>query len=74
MNPQGAAVFLIDFAFSVYIFIVLTRFVLQVARADFYNPISQFVLRATNPLLAPLRASFPATGAWTSLPWYWWCC
>ncbi|HAI25300.1 MAG TPA: YggT family protein, partial [Alcanivorax sp.] len=25
MNPQGAAVFLIDFAFSVYIFIVLTR-------------------------------------------------
>ncbi|HBY50191.1 MAG TPA: YggT family protein, partial [Alcanivorax sp.] len=35
MNPQGAAVFLIDFAFSVYIFIVLTRFVLQLARADF---------------------------------------
>lgn len=59
MNPQGAAVFLIDFAFSVYIFIVLTRFVLQVARADFYNPISQFVLRATNPLLAPLRRIIP---------------
>ena len=59
MNPQGAAVFLIDFAFSVYIFIVLTRFVLQLARADFYNPISQFVLRATNPLLAPLRRLIP---------------
>jgi|GEM_PF-5641 len=59
MNPQGAAVFLIDFAFSVYIFIVLTRFVLQLARADFYNPISQFVLRATNPLLAPLRRIIP---------------
>ena len=49
----------IDFAFSVYIFIVLTRFVLQLARADFYNPISQFVLRATNPLLAPLRRLIP---------------
>ena len=59
MNPQRAAVFLIDFAFSVYIFIVLTRFVLQLARADFYNPISQFVLRATNPLLAPLRRIIP---------------
>lgn len=59
MNPQGAAVFLLDLVFSVYIFIVLTRFVLQLARADFYNPISQFVLRATNPLLAPLRRIIP---------------
>lgn len=59
MNPQGAAVFLLDFLFSVYIFIVLTRFVLQLARADFYNPISQFVLRATNPLLVPLRRIIP---------------
>ena len=62
MNPQGAAVFLIDIAFSVYIFIVMTRFVLQLARADFYNPISQFVLRATNPLLAPLRRIIPGSG------------
>ncbi|ASK35897.1 YggT family protein [Alloalcanivorax mobilis] len=62
MNPQGAAVFLIDIAFSVYIFIVMTRFVLQLARADFYNPISQFVLRATNPLLAPLRRIIPGYG------------
>ncbi len=35
MNPQGALFFLVDFLFSVYIFIVLTRFVLQLARADF---------------------------------------
>lgn len=62
MNPQGAAVFLIDIAFNIYIFIVLTRFVLQLARADFYNPISQFVLRATNPLLAPLRRIIPGYG------------
>lgn len=60
MNPQGALVYLIDFAFSVYIFIVLTRFVLQLARADFYNPISQFVLRATNPLLVPFRRIVPS--------------
>lgn len=62
MNPQGATVFLINIAFSVYIFIVLTRFVLQLAHADFYNPISQFVLRATNPLLAPLRRIIPGYG------------
>ena len=59
MNPQGALLFLIDFVFSIYVFIVLTRFVLQLARADFYNPVSQFVLRATNPLLVPLRRIIP---------------
>ncbi|MCK0155432.1 YggT family protein [Alcanivorax sp. S6407] len=62
MNPQGALIYLLDFAFSAYIFIVLTRFVLQLARADFYNPISQFVLKATNPLLKPLRRIVPGYG------------
>ncbi|MGB2247334.1 MAG: YggT family protein [Alcanivorax sediminis] len=62
MNPQGALIYLLDFAFSAYIFIVLTRFVLQLARADFYNPISQFVLKATNPLLTPLRRIVPGYG------------
>lgn len=62
MNPQGALIYLLDFAFSAYIFIVLTRFVLQLARADFYNPISQFVLKATNPLLMPLRRIIPGYG------------
>lgn len=62
MNPQGALIYLLDFVFSAYIFIVLTRFVLQLARADFYNPISQFVLKATNPLLKPLRRIIPGYG------------
>ena len=62
MNPQGALIYLLDFAFSAYIFIVLTRFVLQLARADFYNPISPFVLKATNPLLTPLRRIVPGYG------------
>ncbi|MGB1465995.1 MAG: YggT family protein [Alcanivorax nanhaiticus] len=62
MNPQGALIYLLDFVFSAYIFIVLTRFVLQLARADFYNPISQFVLKATNPLLKPLRRIVPGYG------------
>ena len=44
---------------EVYITIVLLRFILQVARADFYNPISQFITKATNPLLFPLRRVIP---------------
>lgn len=42
-----------------YLMIVLLRFMLQMVRADFYNPISQFVVKATHPLLAPLRRIIP---------------
>ncbi|MEP1706358.1 MAG: YggT family protein, partial [Marinobacter sp.] len=45
-----------------YLTIVLLRFLLQLARADFYNPISQFVVKATNPLLRPLRRFIPGWG------------
>jgi YggT family protein len=41
---------------------VLLRFLLQVVRADFYNPISQFVVRLTNPLVLPVRRIVPGLG------------
>ena len=44
---------------SLYVMIILMRFVLQLSRADFYNPISQFVVKATNPLLIPVRRLIP---------------
>ncbi len=44
---------------GLYLLIVLLRFLLQVARADFYNPMSQFIVKATNPLLLPLRRVIP---------------
>ena len=62
MNPQGAFAFLLGFAIDFYIFLVFTRFLLQLVRADFYNPISQFVVRATNPVLIPLRRVVPGFG------------
>ncbi|WP_417531528.1 YggT family protein [Marinobacter lipolyticus] len=49
-------------ASTFYMTIVLLRFLLQLARADFYNPISQFVVKATNPLLRPLRKIIPGWG------------
>jgi YggT family protein len=38
------------------------RFLLQLVRADFYNPISQFIVKATNPPLIPLRKVIPGFG------------
>ena len=54
--------FLIDTLFSLYIAIVMIRLLLGLARADFYNPFSQFVVTATNPLIVPLRRLLPPLG------------
>jgi YggT family protein len=42
--------------------VVLLRLWLQLAHADFYNPFSQFVVKATHPIVAPLRRIFPSIG------------
>jgi YggT family protein len=47
---------------NLYLFIVLLRLVLQLTRADFYNPISQAVVKATSPLLMPIRKVIPSIG------------
>jgi YggT family protein len=63
-NPyiSDAAVFLINTVFNLYIFAVLLRFLMQWVRADFYNPVSQFVVKITNPPLRPLRRVIPGLG------------
>lgn len=47
---------------GLYLLVVILRFLLQLVRADFYNPISQFIVKATNPLLVPLRKVIPGFG------------
>lgn len=59
---QNIAVFLISTLFSLYIGAVLLRFLLALVRADFYNPLSQFLVKITNPVLVPLRRFIPPMG------------
>lgn len=54
--------FILDSLFNLYLMLVLMRIWLQWARADFYNPLSQFVVRFTQPLLKPLRRVIPGLG------------
>ena len=54
--------FVISTLFSLYILALMLRFLLGVVRADFYNPVSQFLVRITNPLLLPLRKVIPGFG------------
>ena len=55
----NAGTFLVETLFGIYILIVMLRLLLQWARADFYNPLSQFIVRATQPVLAPMRGTLP---------------
>jgi YggT family protein len=55
-------IFLVQTLFGLYILAVLLRFLLQLFRADFYNPISQFLVKATNPPLKLLRRIIPGLG------------
>ena len=56
---SNAGVFLIKTLFGIYEIIILLRFLMQMVRADFYNPISQFVVKATSLPLKPLRRLIP---------------
>lgn len=63
MNPLSQiGILTVQTLGGLYILIIMLRFLLQIARADFYNPVSQFIVKATNPLLLPLRRVVP--GLW----------
>lgn len=55
-NP---ALYLIDALFGLYLIAVMLRFLLQLVRANFHNPICQFLVKITNPPLVPLRRIIP---------------
>ena len=58
-NP---VIFLIDTVFSLYILAVFLRFLLQWCHAEYYNPLSQFLVRITQPPLKILRRFIPPIG------------
>jgi YggT family protein len=55
-----AGLFLVDTVLGIYILIVLLRFLFQLVRVDFYNPLSQFIVKASNPPLARLHKLIPS--------------
>jgi YggT family protein len=57
---SDAGLFLVDTVLGIYILIVLLRFLFQIVRVDFYNPLSQFIVKASNPPLARLHKLIPS--------------
>ena len=52
--------FILGILFNLYATIVAVRFVMQIVRADYYNPLAQAVVKLTDPLLIPLRRFIPS--------------
>jgi len=59
MGAGNALFFLVNVLFELFMGALLLRVLLQLVRADFYNPLSQLVWKITNPFAQPLRAVMP---------------
>lgn len=54
--------YLTNVVFGLAILLLLLRFMLGIARANFYNPLSQIIVKITDPLVLPLRKIVPPIG------------
>lgn len=54
-----AGLFLVSTLFDLYLFVLALRLMLVWARADYYNPLSQFVIKLTQWIINPLRKIIP---------------
>jgi YggT family protein len=61
-SASNALTYLIGTLIDLYVAAVLLRLLLQWVKADFYNPLCQFLVKVTNPALAPLRRIIPSIG------------
>lgn len=57
LNSVG---FILGTLLNLYATVVAVRFVMQVVRADYYNPLAQTIVKITDPLLKPLRRVIPS--------------
>ena len=58
-NLLGAGVFLIQTFAGLYLILLLLRFLMQLSRVDYYNPICQAIVKVTDPPIKPLKNMLP---------------
>jgi len=54
--------YVVSFLLQFAAFLFVVRFLLQVCRVDFYNPVSQGIVKATDLVLKPVRMILPGYG------------
>jgi len=61
-NLLAAVATILDYALWFYMLIVIARALISWVSPDPYNPIVQFLYRATEPVLEPIRRHVPGGG------------
>ena len=59
---MSALQYLVDTLLTMYLYVLILRFVMQLSRADFRNQIAHAVVLVTNPVILPLRKVLPPIG------------
>jgi len=63
---SNVSVVLVQFFFGLLQLLFLLRILLQLVRANFFNPVSQLIVKVTNPILVPLGKILPRIGRFDS--------
>ena len=58
-NFTNAGVYLIQTFFGIYFILIMLRFLMQICRVDYYNPLCQGIVKITDPAIKPLRRVLP---------------
>lgn len=58
----NALQFLISTLIDLYALVIVLRFLMQAVNAPYFNPLTQFVVKVTRPVLGPLRRVIPPIG------------
>lgn len=58
----GNGLNLVHWLVTAFSYVLVLRFLLQAVQADFYNPVSQYVAKFSDPVCGPLRKLLPAQG------------
>ncbi|MDP7316092.1 MAG: YggT family protein [Pseudomonadales bacterium] len=58
-NLANASVYIIQTFFGLYTIVMMLRFLMQVSRTDYYNPICQAIVKITDPAIRPFRTVLP---------------
>ncbi|NIC07713.1 YggT family protein [Billgrantia bachuensis] len=52
----NAGLLLVNTLINIYLFLMMLRFLLQASQADYYNPMSQSVVKVTQPVVRPFQS------------------
>ena len=59
---------LISLIFNIFMLLIIGRILLSWVNLDPYHPVSQFIFRATEPFLEPVRRVMPSVGMFDLSP------